>query len=144
MPRLIKRGAVVDDDWQGCLLSLEELNQRKLFEGSIGVVLEPDQPPSAIEQALADIELVAIHFPVLTDGRGFSYARELRELGFQGEIRATGHFIRDQLYYLSRCGFDAFAFEDESQLDEALASLGDFSEAYQADVHQPEPLFRRR
>ena len=144
MPHLIKRGAIVEDNWQGRLLSLEKLNQLDALEGSIGVVLEPDQPPSAIGQDLAGIELVAINFPLFMDGRGFSYARELRELGFEGEIRATGQFIRDQLYYLSRCGFDAFQFEDDSQLDEALASLGDFSDAYQADVHQPEPLFRRR
>ena len=52
--------------------------------------------------------------------------------------------MRDQLTYLSRCGFDAFQFEDEQELEEALASLADFSEYYQASIDQPEPLFRRR
>ena len=87
---------------------------------------------------------MVVNFPVFTDGRGFSYGRELRERGYQGELRAAGHFIRDQLTYLSRCGFDAFQMADESQLEDALASLDDFSESYQAAIDQPLPLFRRR
>ena len=55
-----------------------------------------------------------------------------------------GNFIRDQLTYLVRCGFDAFQMEDEAGLEEALASLRDFTESYQASIDQPQPLFRRR
>ena len=85
-----------------------------------------------------------VNFPVFTDGRGFSYARELRERGLRGELRAGGHFIRDQLTYLQRCGFNAFQMADEAELEAALASLADFSEHYQASIDQPLPLFRRR
>jgi uncharacterized protein (DUF934 family) len=144
MPKLIKDGQVVDDEWQGKLLSLAELNESIDLEGTLGLVLEADQPPSAIETELSRLDLIAINFPVFTDGRGFSTARELRELGFSGEIRATGNFIRDQLHYLVRCGFNAFEFADQEQLTSSLASLNDFSEAYQGDVQQKEPLFRRR
>lgn len=145
MPKLIKDGALCQDDWSGRLLSLDELNADAGSDGaSLGVILEPDQPPSAIEKELDQLELVAVNFPVFMDGRGFSYARELRELGFNGEIRAVGHFIRDQLHYLSRCGFNAFELDDSADLDGCLASLADFSNAYQADVLQKEPLFRRR
>jgi uncharacterized protein (DUF934 family) len=145
MPRLIKDGQIVNDDWQGRLLSLEELNsQTEAADQALGLILEADQPPSAIEIDLAQLQLIAINFPVFMDGRGFSTARELRERGYRGEIRATGNFIRDQLHYLQRCGFNAFEFENEDELEASLASLGDFSEAYQADVQQKEPLFRRR
>ena len=146
MPGLIKDRRVVSaEEWQGPILSLEELNRGAAGdESAIGVVLEADQPPSAIEPALSSLALVAINFPVFTDGRGFSYARELRDRGFTGEIRATGHFIRDQLYYLQRCGFNAFEFDDEVDLEQAVASLNDFSDAYQADTGQTDPLFRRR
>lgn len=143
MPKIIRDGAVVDDDWQGALLNPEDFNLAD-DEGLLAVVLEPDQPPSLIEGDLSRLALVAIHFPVFTDGRCFSYARELRDRGFTGEIRATGAFIRDQLHYLQRCGFNAFQFDEDINLVEALSSLSDFSDAYQAAADQPQPLFQRR
>jgi uncharacterized protein (DUF934 family) len=143
MPKIIRDGAVVEDDWQGALLNPEDFNLAD-DEGPLAVVLEPDQPPSLIEGDLSRLALVAIHFPVFTDGRCFSYARELRDRGFTGEIRATGAFIRDQLHYLQRCGFNAFQFDEDINLVEALSSLSDFSDAYQAAVDQPQPLFQRR
>ena len=145
MPRLIKDGRVIEDDWEGQLLSLDELNSGAASgAGQLGVLLEPDQPPSAIEGDLSRLDLVAINFPVFTDGRGFSYARQLRQWGYKGEIRATGNIIRDQLHQLRRCGFNAFEIEDEADLEACLDSLQVFSEAYQADVDQGDPLFRRR
>ena len=144
MPRLIKDGQIVEDSWSGDLLDLEELNAQAGDSKGLAVQLEPDQPPSAIEVDLDRLDLVAINFPAFMDGRGFSYARELRELGFTGEIRAVGSFIRDQIFYLQRCGFNAFELEDDSGLEDCLPALQDFSEAYQADVLQKEPLFRRR
>ena len=154
MPRLIKNGAITDDQWlpadadsammsasQVC--SLEQWLQLEDKSGS-AVQLEPAEGPAPLFGSLAQIELIVINFPVFTDGRGFSYARELRERGYQGELRATGHFIRDQLTYLARCGFDAFQMSDESQLEASLASLSDFTESYQAAIDQPQPLFRRR
>lgn len=148
MPKIIRDGVVVEDDWRGQLLDLESYNEL-LAQGSapaadIGVVLEPDQPPSELGGDLNTIPLIAINFPVFTDGRGFSYARELRQRGYRGEIRAVGHFIRDQLEYLARCGFNAFDFAENTNLEAAVSSLSAFSEHYQADVIQPEPLFRRR
>lgn len=154
MPRLIKGGQVVEDSWQAAdpeaatagELQIHSLDQWLSLADRSGraVLLEPGQAPAPLFDHLGDIPLVAINFPVFTDGRGFSYARELRERGFDGELRACGHFIRDQLTYLRRCGFDAFQMADESELEEALASLADFSEFYQAAIDQPLPLFRRR
>jgi uncharacterized protein (DUF934 family) len=152
MPDIIKDGRVVADSWQGrALLSPQEMNSSGALSGPraadaalLAVVLESDQPPSTIEGDLNQLELVAINFPVFTDGRCFSYARELRELGYKGEIRATGNFIRDQLFFMQRCGFTAFQFENDAHLQEYLPSLSDFSDAYQAAVDEPTPLFRRR
>jgi uncharacterized protein (DUF934 family) len=154
MPRLIKHGCIADDSWAplnpdltspapGQICSLEQWLQLVDKNGS-AVLLEPGQDPAPLLEYLAQIALIVINFPVFTDGRGFSYARNLREHGYRGELRAAGHFIRDQLTYLRRCGFDAFQLADESELEAALASLGDFTEFYQAAVDQPLPLFRRR
>ena len=136
MPRLIKDAQVVEDRW----LPLEPdtqppraqhiltLAQWETLDSKVGtaVQLEPDQPPTPLLENMADIELVAINFPALTDGRGFSYARELRERGYEGELRAVGNFVRDQMYYLKRCGFNAFQLSDDSQLEDALASLDEY------------------
>jgi uncharacterized protein (DUF934 family) len=159
MPKLIRNRAVVDDAWQvlreieGALPAgkiivplnywLEhraELRER----GDVGVWLASDQPPEPLADDLAHLPVVAIDFPLFTDGRGFSYGRTLRERhGYKGEVRAIGQFIRDQLYYLSRCGFDAYAIETTDP-EKAVASLDDFSDAYSAAIDQPEPWFRRR
>ena len=154
MPRLIKHGTILDDPWKpldpdiaaptpGRIVSLEHWLQLADKNGT-AVQLEPGQEPTPLFDHLDQIQLVVIDFPVFTDGRGFSYARSLRERGYRGELRAGGHFIRDQMTYLARCGFDAFQMSDESGLEAAQASLADFTEHYQAAIDQPLPLFRRR
>jgi uncharacterized protein (DUF934 family) len=154
MPRLIKHGGITEDTWWpldpksalptvGQICTLEQWLQLTDKHGS-AVQLESGQTPTPLFDYLGQILLVIIHFPVFTDGRGFSYGRELRERGYRGELRAGGHFIRDQLTYLQRCGFDSFQMSDDSNLEAALASLGDFTEHYQAAIDQPLPLFRRR
>lgn len=162
-PLLIKHGEVVEDSWQ-LLRSTDELSvdqlpagpvivplafwqanrEALLARGDVAVWLASDQAPSEIADDLAQLPLVAIDFPLFTDGRGFSHGRALREQhGYKGEVRAIGQFIRDQLYHLSRCGFDAYALET-SDPHAALESLNDFSDAYQASMRQPLPRFRRR
>jgi uncharacterized protein (DUF934 family) len=154
MRRLIKHGSIIDDTWQlmdpDCtvpapdqICNLDQWLQLGNKNGS-AVQLEPGQDPTCLLGALEKIDLLVINFPIFTDGRGFSYARDAREHGYQGELRASGHFIRDQLTYLQRCGFDAFQMADDSHLDAALTSLMDFTEHYQAAIDQPLPLFRRR
>ncbi|PLW68895.1 DUF934 domain-containing protein [Pseudohalioglobus lutimaris] len=142
MPRLIRNGAIVEDHGPE-VLDLEQWLE-STERSSRAVVLEPGESLASLLAHIDEIPMVLVNFPTFMDGRGFSYARELRERGYKGEIRAVGHFLRDQLTYLSRCGFNAFEFDDESELEEALPSLADFSEAYQASVDRPQPLFRRR
>ncbi len=140
MPKLIRNGAVVEE------AAAEFLSLEQVQAGAVGsaLILEPGEAPDQIPGELSRFELIALNFPVFMDGRGFSYARELRELGFGGEIRAIGNFIRDQLFFLKRCGVDTFELGNEQNLEEALASFADFSDSYQAAIDQPEPLFRRR
>ena len=69
------------------------------------VVLAPDTPLGALEQHL-DQPLIGIDFPAFSDGRGFSLARRLRELGYRGRLRATGRLIADQYAMARRVGFD--------------------------------------
>lgn len=115
------------------------------WDGEPGVLFGPADDPAALGGRLGLLSVIAIEFPRFTDGRGYSIARLLRERhGFKGEIRAVGEVLRDNLFYLSRCGFDSFLLSDQSRLDDALEGLSDFSDGYQASVERPQPLFRRR
>jgi uncharacterized protein (DUF934 family) len=112
---------------------------------ALGVRLEPDDDPAPLAPDLDRLAMIAIRFPQFTDGRGYSLARLLRErLGWRGELRAVGDVQRDQLLYLSRVGFDAFALRTDDDAAEAARAFEAFSEAYQAAWDRPQPLFRRR
>ncbi len=163
MAMIIKQRAVVHDSWQvleqgsiGALpaggdlivpldLWVSERDTLLFRLGRIGVWLHADAEPAALARDLAHFSVIAIRFARFTDGRGYSLARLLRErYGYRGELRAIGDVLRDQLYYLSRCGFDAFALRADQNAEQALSALDDFSEAYQSSVERPLPLYRRR
>ncbi|MGH6630590.1 MAG: DUF934 domain-containing protein [Burkholderiales bacterium] len=113
--------------------------------GRLGVWLNSNEEPAAIAEDLRLFGVVAVNFPKVTDGRGYSIACLLRErYGWKGELRAFGDIWRDQLFFLASCGFNAFALREGEDAREALAAFGDFSETYQGSVRQPLPLFRRR
>jgi uncharacterized protein (DUF934 family) len=109
------------------------------------VRLEPTDDPASVKDRLAGASRVEVNFPKFGDGRGYSIGRLLRErYGYKGELRAVGEVARDHLYYMESCGFDAFLLRNGEDAEEALTGFSDFSEAYQASVAQPVPLFRRR
>ena len=113
--------------------------------GRLGLWLDSAEAPALVADSLDAFSLIAVHFPQFTDGRGYSTARLLRErYGWKGELRAIGDIQRDQLFYLSRCGFDAFVLNDGLDAQGALPAFSDFTEAYQTSVERPLPLFRRR
>ncbi|MBA1275044.1 DUF934 domain-containing protein [Stutzerimonas azotifigens] len=164
MQRIIKNGQVIDESWHllpkdtaleglsNCDdiivplgLWLEHGHALRARDGGLGVWLDSDEEIELIADDLEKFQVIALNFPVFTDGRHFSTARLLRErYGFKGEVRAIGDVLRDQLFMMQRCGFDAFAVRPDRDPYDALQSLGDFSETYQAAVDQPLPLFRRR
>jgi len=113
--------------------------------GRIGVWLGGDDEPALIAEDLKNFGVVAVHFPHFTDGRGYSLGRLLRErYGWRGELRAIGDVLRDQLFYLSRCGFDAFDLRADQDPRAALSAFDDFSDGYQTSADHRLPLFRRR
>ena len=163
MAQIIKNRTVIQDNWQ--LLEHDQVG-RLPFRGNvlvplslwiservalsfrlgrIGVWLEADADPATIAPDLDRFAVIAVRFDHFADGRGYSLARLLRErYGYRGELRAIGDVLRDQLYYLSRCGFDAFALRADQDSRQALSAFDDLSEAYQTSVERPQPLFRRR
>ena len=68
--------------------------------------LAGDSDLPALARDLSPISMIEIEFPSPHDGRGFSLARALREVGFSGLITARGRVIADQYRHLRQCGFD--------------------------------------
>jgi len=161
-PQIIKNGKLQEDNWtlliEGeatsagaqCLIpfKLWQDHRNHIVEADdsqIGVLLEPDTDPAEIAEDLGKLGLIAINFPVFTDGRGYSIARLLRErYKYTGELRAVGDVMHDQLFYLARCGFDSFQIKDNKDAEAALAGLNAFKNPYQAAADYSEPLYRRR
>lgn len=161
MPKLIKGNVIVDNEWQLIPADFSgDLPQGKLLvplaqwlelknapaEGqTLAPWIDSEEEVEPVAAELLSAPLIAVHFPTFMDGRGFSTARLLRErFGYQGELRAVGYVIQDQLFFLKRCGFDAFDLREGTDLEAALASLNDFTVTYQAATDNPEPLFRKR
>ena len=162
MSQLIKQRLIADDRWtlvrQAATLAdvpdgVPVIVPLKLWidrraaliaRGEVGVWVAPDEDPAALAADVARLPLIAIDFPQFTDGRGYSHARLLRgRYGFTGELRAIGDVQRDQLHYLSQCGFDAFDIRPGKDAEAALAGLDDFADGYQL-TEQRLPWFRRR
>ena len=163
MPLLIKGRAIVEDRWALLRdaasladvpsgtpvivpLSLWQSEHSALAaRDDVGVWLKPSDDPDALAGDAAHLPLIAIDFPKFVDGRGYSSARLLRDKHrFGGELRAIGDVLRDQLYYLRQCGFDAFAVRADRNPADAIGGLDDFSDNYQSTFARPVPLFRRR
>ena len=164
MQRIIKHDRVIDETWHlldkdatleglpnsddlivPLALWREHAHALKARDGGLGVWLDSDEAVEDIADDLQHFQVVALNFPVFTDGRHYSSARLLRErYGYQGEVRAIGDVLRDQLFYMRRCGFDAYAIRPDRDPYDALASIKDFSVTYQAATDDPLPLFRRR
>jgi uncharacterized protein (DUF934 family) len=114
------------------------------MRSELGVWLASDERAEDLTDDLARFSVIAVDFPKFADGRGYSIARHLRaRLGYTGELRAIGDVLRDQMFYLQRVGFDAFAARSDKDIGEALMGLSDFTFTYQASSDETLPLFRR-
>ena len=108
------------------------------------VRLEPGDDARDLLPVLDRIKLVEVNFPAYTDGRGYSAARILREAGYDGELRAVGDVLVDQLAYMRRCGFDSFAPEHALNVADAEAALARYAEVYQPTVDGRTPIWAKR
>lgn len=171
MPNLIKDKVVIDDNWTVLRLAKGETTettetadtvtvpdgpvivplsvwqaQRSVLQQrpQLGVWLASDERPETLKDDLSAFQVIAVDFPKFADGRGYSIAYNLRaRLAYTGELRAIGDVLRDQLFYMQRVGFNAFAVRADKNIHDALKGLTDFSEKYQTSWDEKNPLFRR-
>jgi uncharacterized protein (DUF934 family) len=106
--------------------------------------LANDADPLAIEVCLSDVERIDLDFPKFTDGRAYSQAFLLRRrLGFQGDIRATGDVLIDQLVQMQRTGFSSAVLKEGVDASAAQRQFDRFAAFYQGDAVEAEPIFSR-
>ena len=82
-------------------------------DGPVALHLDPDVDLEAVIPRLDDATAIRVAFPAFNDGRGFTIARALRQAGYAGRLRASGHVIADQYAMARRCGFDEVEIDDD-------------------------------
>ncbi|MEZ6022116.1 MAG: phosphoadenylyl-sulfate reductase [Hyphomonadaceae bacterium] len=118
--------------WEGGVYqSLAEWLEAPTARGAI--LLQPADDARALDGKLDQVALIAVDFPRINDGRGYTHAFVLRErLGYRGPLRALGAVTADQVYALARVGFDQIALRADQAEAPAVQALSTFSVAYQS------------
>ncbi|MEM7493797.1 MAG: DUF934 domain-containing protein [Pseudomonadota bacterium] len=157
---LIKNGAEIENEWLfvetdeelppsgQIVVGLEQFleNADALLSRNIpiGVRLSPDSDPNALAPYLDRLALIEVDFPKYVDGRGYSQAQLLRRrLDYHGELRAVGHVLLDQIFYMNRSGFDAYS-TTRADLPKVLKALEEFSDVYQPAAGGRVSVFHKR
>ncbi len=161
MRRIIKNRQIIEDYWrqvaddealppQGAVIvSLAHWRQEREAllarpDKQVGIRLKNDVAVADIAVELPYLAVIALEFPTFKDGRALTQARLLRErYGYRGELRAMGDVLRDQLFFMQRCGFDTFELRPDRSLEDALEAFGEFTVTYQPAADEPLPLYRR-
>jgi uncharacterized protein (DUF934 family) len=145
---LLKNGSIVNDPFidvsgedtlpaSGSLLvSLEQWQAHKdeltARPDACGVVLRSDEKPENIADSLDQLAVIALDFPAFGDGRAYSYARLLRDqYGYEGELRAVGDVLLEQLHFMHRVGFNAFLIKSDHAIKDWEIAAADVSVWYQ-------------
>ena len=110
-------------------------------EGDTRTVALPNDA-DAMALPLGGVERVDLHFPNFTDGRAFSQAFLLRRRrGYQGDIRATGDVLIDQLVQMQRTGFSSAVLREGVDAADAQRQFDRFPAFYQGDAVNTLPHF---
>ena len=109
-----------------------------IHDGPLGVCVEAGESIARLAVYLLRLQLIALAFPVFSDGRNYSTARLLRDhYGYTGELRATGDVLADQIPLMRRCGIDSYTVSNGPTKQALLSgSLAEMRHYYQpASAH---------
>lgn len=96
------------------------------------------------ELPLEGVDRIELQFPKFSDGRAFSQAYLLRRRRkFEGDLRATGDVLVDQLVQMQRTGFSSAVLKEGQDIADAQRQFERFAAFYQADLVVPRPHFAR-
>lgn len=114
----------------------------------LAALLEPDRALEEVAPFFDRLDLIVIHFPSAADGRGFSTARQLRQAGFKGLLRAFGPLISDQFPQALACGFDEVeiigASAARQPVEQWMEALKRISFLYQRDYGAQDSIPEQR
>lgn len=91
--------------------------------------LDGDADPDDAVTASAAYKKIMICFAGTHDGRGFSLARQLRDAGYKGHLRAMGALVPDQWRHLKKTGFNDIALTAD-QLEKMPIDTWDETKRY--------------
>jgi uncharacterized protein (DUF934 family) len=113
--------------------------------GKLGLRLEASESPELIGPDVHKLALILLHVPYFRDGRAFSWARLLRtRLGYKGEIRVTGHVLKDQVAFFARVGVDSFDLPRPITEADVRTVRDEISQVYQPSVDGRETIWDLR
>jgi uncharacterized protein (DUF934 family) len=111
---------------------------------AVSVRIEGGDDVRRLAPVLDRLRLVEVDFPRFRDGRGYSSARILREMGYRGELKAVGDVLVDQLLFMRRCGFDSFGPDAPIDTATALRALNHFDFVYKQATDARAPVWKLR
>ena len=166
--QLIKDQKIVDDTWQRITEITTDANLPKgdvpgsniivpfaywlenkeslvNKDGMLGVCIDGDVDIQDVVKDIEHFDLIALDFPAFPDGRSYSHARLLRDrYNFEGELRAVGDILRDQLFFMQRCGINSFQLREDKDIQDALNAFNELSVKYQTAADGAEPVYKYR
>ncbi len=161
--RVIKDQVVLEDDWvllreladlasvppEYAILPLAywQANRNTLIKSKLqyGVWIDGAVATESLLEDIKHFAIIALDFPTFKDGRSYSHARLLRDrYAYQGDIRAIGDVLRDQLFFMQRCGISSYQVRADKDIVDALKGLSSFSVRYQAAADDGVPIYQSR
>ncbi|MEM1199394.1 MAG: DUF934 domain-containing protein [Pseudomonadota bacterium] len=149
MPLLKRDGTISEDQWtalgddddvppQGDVI----ISHARLpldVPGRLGIRFANDLDVSNLELDLSQVSLIVLTFPSFADGRAYSQARALRNtLSYDGELRASGHLLPDQLAFMVEVGFDSFDLQtDRFAVERWTEALEEVTLTYHRHLSRP-------
>lgn len=106
---IVRDAGFAADDWSAGFAALGEVEETSVR--ALDVASSDDV--SALAPHFERVGMIRVDFPSFADGRGFTLARRLRNMGYKGRLRAAGHVLADQYAMARRAGFDEVEISEE-------------------------------
>lgn len=118
MSVIVRDSGFEKDTWEadgGLFIDLEKYGQdvAERDPAKTAIDIPNDVTINSLKGLFGSAAMIRIPFPSFADGRGFSLAKQLRQHGYEGRLRAKGHIIADQYGFARVCGFDEVEIDFE-------------------------------
>ena len=149
MSVIVRDNGFEKDTWElegGIFIDLEKYGQDVMERdpSKTAIDIPNDVTIESLKGLFGSASMIRIPFPSFADGRGFSLAKQLRQNGYDGRLRAKGHIIADQYGFARVCGFDEveinFEMAGRQPEEQWMARIPDQELSYQKRLMGQRPL----